>query len=31
MGAVAPMVKKMDPSDLVYFEVWEDDENWNQY
>jgi hypothetical protein len=31
MDDMAPMVKRMEPDDLVYFEVWEDDENWNQY
>jgi hypothetical protein len=28
---IAPMVKKIAPDDIVFFEVWKDDENWNQY
>ena len=29
--AVAPIVKKVEPSEIVFFHVWNDDENWDQY
>lgn len=31
LNDMAPMQKRMDPEDIVYFEVWRDDADWNQY
>jgi hypothetical protein len=31
LDPIAPMTKKMASDDLVFFEVWKDDEEWNQY
>lgn len=28
---VAPMVKRIDPSELVYFHIWDSDKDWDRY
>lgn len=31
LDAMAPMNKRMNPEDIVYFEVWRDSEDWDLY